>query len=357
MKILFLTRYPYEGASSRYRVHQYVPHLRALGVECHVSSFMNEAIYRATFSQGYRAEKSLGAAMAVLRRLAVLLRFKRYDLIYMQRELFPFGPPVVERLMKRLGAKLIFDYDDALFIHKPSKFLKLASRLRDAEKTYAIFEIVDCVLAGNNYLRDVASPYCRDARTFHVAEDINRIKQRPPQSNDGPFVIGWLGSRSTEKYLEIVREPLAEAMNAIPNSVLRIVGGGDFKADFPVEHWDWSLERELDALASFDLGIMPLPMEEWSLGKSGGKARTYMAAGVVPVCTAIGYNNELIEDGRTGVLVECVSDWKEALVQLAQRPDKRQAISDAARAHVERYFSVEKQAAELHQILREICRS
>jgi len=315
---------------------------------------MSPAMYRLTFQPGRASEKIVHAFVATLRRVAALARFRRYDVVFMQRELLPFGPPVLERILKAIGARLVFDYDDALFIFKPSKFNHLASFFRDPKKTYKIFALSDCVLAGNDYLRDIAKKYANDARTFHVAEDTNRIQMRPPHAGNGHLVLGWLGSKSTEKYLNLIKETLAEVCRKFPGAKLRIVGGGDFTADFPVEHMAWSLDGELEALRTFDIGLMPLPDEEWSLGKSGGKARTYMAAGVPPVCTAIGYNLELICDGKTGYLVRSVDEWQEALVKLAADPALRQRIGEAARRHIAENFSVEGQAEKLAEILRDV---
>lgn len=353
MRVLFLTRYPMAGASSRYRVFQYIPDLRRLGVECEVQSFMDERLYALTLSKGAQAEKIARTLHRSLVRLGRLLRHERYDVVYMQRELFPFAGPVMEKWLRARGAKLVFDYDDALFIKKPSKHNKLATLLRSAGKTVEIFKLVDLVIAGNDHLRDTAREHGAPAATLLVAEDAERVPPKPP--GEGPLVVGWLGSPSTEKYLEFIREPLTRFFAAQQGrAVMKIMGGGDFTADFPVEHLGWSLEGEIAALTDFDIGLMPLPQDEWSLGKSGGKARTYMAAGVVPVCQAIGYNLELIEHGRTGFLVTGADEWHDTLTRLAADPELRAAVSQAARAHVAEHFSIPGQAANMKALLEDV---
>ena len=109
-----------------------------------------------------------------------------------------------------------------------------------------------------------------------------------------------------------------------------------------------------DGSLSFDIGLMPLPLEEWSQGKSGGKARTYMAAGIVPVCTSIGYNQELIDSGRTGFLVESLSDWEDQLSLLIESPELRKKIGIAAREEVEERFSISGQAQKLKDVFDEV---
>jgi glycosyltransferase involved in cell wall biosynthesis len=352
LKVLFLTRYPYEGASSRYRVYQYLPALEALGVSCKACSFMDAEMYRLSFSPGNTLRKVWATLRASLRRVHDLRRYRDYDVVYMQRELFPFGPPVVERYLKKHGAVLCFDYDDALFIKKPSRYNPIATLFRSSRKTLDLFRLVDCVVAGNDWLRDSAAEYgAAHAVTVEVAEDTDRIPMHAPHTNDRPVTIGWLGSKSTVKYLHFIEPVLKEIAAEYPQARFEIMGGGEFTmAGVPWQLSDWSLDGELQALARFDIGLMPLPLEDWAKGKSGGKARTYMAAGVVPVCSAIGYNLELVRDGETGFLCSTPEEWRAALGRLIEQPDLRQRMAEAARADVEQRFSIQKQAQALKDL-------
>ena len=208
MKVLFLTKYPPAGASSRYRVFQYLPYLDAAGVDYRVQSFMSPAMYALAQRPGHALRKSLHAAAALARRLAALWRCGRYDLIFLQRECLPLGPPLMERLFRRWRIPTIFDYDDALFIVKPSTHNGFADGLRSGARTREILRLVDCVLAGNDWLRARAvDAGAAAARTLHVAEDLARCTRRPAHAG-AATTIGWLGSPSTEKYLDLLREPL-----------------------------------------------------------------------------------------------------------------------------------------------------
>lgn len=351
IRVLFLTRYPVEGASSRYRVYQYLDHLRSQGVECDVQSFMTTAFYHLGFSPGQTLRKAWETAKAVFARLRAIRRHGQYDIIYMQRELLPFGPPVLERWLKRKGAVLFFDYDDALFIGKPSRFNPVATLLRSPERVLEIFRLVDCVVAGNDWLRDEAIRHGATAVTVEVAEDTDRIPMRLAHGNDGPVIIGWLGSTSTVKYLHLIAPVLRSIAARYPDVRFEQMGGGDFHMEGVDWHSSpWSLTSELQALARYDIGLMPLPMEDWAKGKSGGKARTYMAAGVVPVCAAIGYNLELIADGRTGFLCSTEADWMSVLEQLVADAGLRQRVACAAREEVISRFSPAGQAMKLQQL-------
>jgi glycosyltransferase involved in cell wall biosynthesis len=68
------------------------------------------------------------------------------------------------------------------------------------------------------------------------------------------------------------------------------------------------------------------------------KVLEYLAAGAVVVASRIGQLPELVDDGRTGVLVE-PSDPRElasALLRLAGDPALRRRLSSAGRAEIER---------------------
>lgn len=352
-RILFLTRYPIEGASSRYRVFQYLPHLRARGIRFTVQSFMDTPMYQMSLSSGRTLEKGIATLRAVFRRLRALSHWRSYDILYLQRELLPFGPPLVERWLKRRGAVLFFDYDDALFINKPSRYNPIATFLRSPEKIREMFRLADCTVAGNDWLRDAARAEGGQAETVEVAEDTDRIPMREAHADDRPVTIGWLGSPSTVKYLRFIEPPLSRIAARHPDVKWKIMGGGDFVMyGVPWQLSDWSMDAELCALSDYDIGLMPLPDEDWAKGKSGGKARTYMAAGVVPVVASIGYNRELIRDGETGFLCRDEADWEDTLERLLADPDLRNRIAQAARADVEKRFSLPGQAEKLVKLFQ-----
>lgn len=356
MKVLFLPRYPYQGASSRYRVYQYLPALEQQGIKATTSPFMSEALYQLSLKPNNTIKKIILTLFATIKRLAILIFYKQYDIIYLQRELFPFGPPIIERLLKKLGCTIVFDYDDALFIHKDSGNSKLASHLRQADKTFELFIIANQVFAGNNYLRDIALKTGADAITFEVAEDTQRIKKRPSQNNEQDIIIGWLGSPSTAKYLKLIQKPLQNILDKYPNVKLHIMGASE---NFILENiiftpLTWSLNNEIKALQSFSIGLMPLPEEDWSKGKCGGKARTYMAAGIVPICSNIGYNQTLIKNKETGLLCNTLKEWEQQLILAIENPDLREKISINAREYVEENFDLKEQSIKMASLLHDL---
>lgn len=227
---------------------------------------------------------------------------------------------------------------------------------RSGDKTLELFRIVHCVVSGNNWLKDAAiKAGAEKAVTLEVAEDTDRIPMHAPHTNAKPVTIGWLGSPTTVKYLRLIEPVLQRLARKYPDIRWEIIGGSEF--NMPGVDWtlhNWTLDGELEALARFDIGLMPLPLEDWSLGKSGGKARTYMAAGVVPIVSAIGYNNELIRHGETGFLCKTEDDWERYLVRAIEDADLRQTIASEARKEVEDRFDPRSTAQKMAELLKEV---
>ena len=170
-----------------------------------------------------------------------------------------------------------------------------------------------------------------------------------------PLVVGWLGSTSTVKYLRLIEPVLRDIALRYPEVRFELMGGGEFAMEgVPWTLLPWSLQGEVDALQRWTIGLMPLPDETWAQGKSGGKARTYMAAGVVPVCTGIGYNLQLIEHGRTGMLCTTLDEWRLALDCVITDEAFRESLAVAARVSVRERFDPAATADRLRSILEAV---
>jgi glycosyltransferase involved in cell wall biosynthesis len=355
LKVLFLTKYPNAGASSRYRVFQYLPYLIARGHMCNVSSFYTDEDFSTIYQNGNLLFKLWMVVKGFIRRIGNVMSLYNYDLVYMQREALPFGPLWFEWVCKVWNKKMIFDYDDALFIFKASSSTPMSDKFKNPQRISRIFSKVDCVFAGNDYLRHQASQFCACAKTMCVAEDLSKITTRNAHVAEDKLVIGWLGSPSTEKYLEFIRKPLERIAGSHPDVELLIIGGGRFvSSKIKVRHEKWTLEGENKLLNEFAIGVMPLPNEEWSKGKSGGKARTYMASGVPAVCTDIGFNRTLIDNGKTGHLVSTNEQWYDSMSALLSSHELRQKISQTALDIVQEKYSLDVLAPVFEKYINEV---
>ena len=321
LKVIFLTKYPEKGASSRYRVYQYLDCFENLDFK--VQSLLSNQSFHLMYKKGGLFVKFYSALIDYFTRTIFLLRHLNADVIYMQREIFAFGPLWAEYLFKALGKKLILDLDDALFINKnnqnnPFKWDK-ASRVK------SIITKVDLVIAGNTWIRDESKKLgAKNAIHIDVAEKVQfeNIKRKTNQ----PLKAIWLGSPTTSKYLFFIEKPLKKIQDEIGLEIT-IVGGDPHQVfEFKSNYMPWSLENEKHYLSTSDIGLMPLPMENWSKGKCGGKARTYMASGVIPVVSNIGYNRDLIKHEKSGFLCNKGEDWFQYIKLLNENSELQNQI-------------------------------
>ena len=353
MRVLFLVQYPQQAPSPRYRVYQLVPWLESAGVECCVEPLIGESDYPTARSSGKYLSKSRMLAAGLVRRVSALLKARKYDLVYVLKGAFPYGPPVLEQLLRAASVPVIFDFDDAIHIHKTSCSHRLLDYLKSTRRVGQLAALATRVVVPNEYLAEFARQFNPSVTVVAEAEDTERLIPRPPHENREKVVIGWVGSSSTAKYLTLIQEALRTVCNRFPQVVLRVIGGKFDSDGVRTEVLNWQFEREVQQFHDLDIGIMPLPLEEWSKGKSGCKLRQYMAAGVPGVGTAIGYNLELVEHGRTGLLATTQEEWVECLSRLVESAELRNAIAAAARQDVEQRFALNVIGPQLEAAIRE----
>lgn len=330
-----LTRYGRLGASSRMRAYQYVPYLEASGFEVTVCPLLDDRYLQRRYLNGAVDAGLIGRAYA--RRLAEILGARRFDVVWIEKELFPWIPGPIEHLLLA-GIPYVVDYDDAIF-HTYDLHHRRAVRRSLGDKIAVLMREARLVIAGNEYL----AAYARTAgakcvAVLPTAVNLERYAERR-WVEEAPLTIGWIGSPTTTKYLQLVAPALAEACR--DNGRLVLIGAKQI--DLPGVNTtilSWSEATEASDMLTFDVGIMPLPDEPWARGKCGYKLIQYMACGLPVVASPVGVNKELVDDGVNGFLPTSLRCWSEALFALRRESGLRQAMGAAGRRKVEeRYCS------------------
>lgn len=355
LKVLCLAPYPVEGASARLRVLQFFPHLRAAGMEMAFRPFMDSRFFRGFYQPGRHLPKTLRLMALTLRRLGDVRRAAGYDVVFIQREALLFGPPVIETLIaRRLGKPVVFDFDDA--IHVPSispTYGRLAGLVKYPQKTPQNIRMSRAVIAGNRHLEAYARDLNSNVTLIPTVVDANLVRPaQREQRKTGPLVLGWMGTHSTYPYLQTLFPTLQEVAKQ-RDVLLRVIGAG-CKFVVPgvkVDDRPWSLKSETADLQSFDIGLYPMPEDEWSIGKSGFKAIEYMAVGIPALCAPVGATCDIIEEGAQGYLPATPAEWQQRLLQLIDDADLRHRLGKAGRRRVEEWYCLEHQAPRLQEVL------
>jgi glycosyltransferase involved in cell wall biosynthesis len=356
LKILFVTPYPIEGPSSRYRVWQYLPYLEKAGLHCRVSSLLNSQAFSIFYKKGHLLSKILILIKGFFKRLFLLPIVSTYDVVFIQKEAFPFGLPFFEKLIKLFNKNVIFDFDDAIYLPQTSEGNRIFQFLKSPNKARKVILSSKLTFAGNRILADYAKQF--NANVEIVPTTINTDFYVPKENSkiEGPVVIGWIGSQTTAPYLLEVEEPLNSIKERFSDKVkIVIIGGGTFRFQkLEAEYKPWKMKDELVELQNFDIGIMPLPDDDWTRGKCGFKALLYMSVGIPAVCSAVGVNREIISHEKNGFLIERETDWESVYARLIEDDELRKRTGKLARERIVDHYSLELWADKLIQLIKNI---
>lgn len=344
-KVLFIASHrPDRNPGQRFRFEQYFDHLRENGYDCHLSFIINANDDKVLYARGKYLHKALLGLKAALKRGSDALSGNRYDIIFIFREAFFTGSTLFEKLFARSRAKLIFDFDDAIWHFDVSEANKKLGFLKNPGKTAQIISRVDLVFAGNRYLADFARHY--NEHVVIIPTTIDTDLYIPGPFNQGREVcIGWSGSITTIRHFQIVVPALKKIREKYGDQVrFKVIGDGAYRnPELGIQGIAWSKDDELKELRAIDIGIMPLPDDEWSRGKCGLKGLQYMALEIATVMSPVGVNSEIIRDGENGMLASGEDEWVQKLSQLIDDQALRRRLGQAGRQTVLEGYSVHAQ--------------
>lgn len=350
MRILLLSRYGRLGASSRVRSLQYLPFFNQNGINVDVEPLFSDEYLKALYGgKSYWKEALAG----YWNRLKLFVNIRKYDFIWLEKEIFPFLPAGLERLLNMVGVPYVVDFDDALF-HRYDKHRSRFIRLILGRKIDAVMKHAALVIAGNEYLAERArSAGARRVEIVPTAVDVERYSIKHECSDQTP-VVGWIGSPSTSAYL-LSLKPVFELLKEQYD--VRFVAVGARQEDLvgvPIEARPWSEETEVQSIQAFDVGIMPLPNTPWEQGKCGYKLIQYMACGLPVVASPVGINEKIIKHGDSGFLADGIDEWREAIGQLLGDHNKRKQMGKKGRLHIESLYSMQMQAPRLLSLFKSV---
>lgn len=355
MKIIFFTKYARLGASSRYRAFQYLPSLAVAGIQPEVKPLFDDAYLARKYAIGRTPINEL--FRSYFRRLWATFVVPRGSVVYVEYELLPYFPALLEYLLVWRGCRFVVDYDDALFHQYDNHSNRWIRRLLGG-KIATVMRLARTVVAGNSYLAD----YARRAGASRVTViptviDLQRYPVPALTKRTGSITIVWIGSPSTSKYLLEIVPALAEVCKSGQVKV-RLIGSGNIDLPgVPVEHVPWCEDTEVEAMQSSDIGIMPLPDELWERGKCGFKLIQYMACGLPVVASPVGVNADIIEPGVNGFLASTHQEWVAAFQTLVSDSLLRERMGQAGRAKVEQNYCLQVTAPRLAKVLLNVTSS
>ncbi len=355
INILFVPSGTSRIAATRYRIYQYLPYLEKHNIRYKVFSIISDAttremIYSPVFKGLRKAVYYLRVVLdRIIRFLPVLFLARKYKIIFLQRTTLPFG---LERVLAKLNPNIVFDIDDAIFMPDKEE-AGLIARIKEYTKSKEVANILKVsrlVIVENEYIRNYAQKYCLNTMLIPGPIDAERFFFKE-KSGKEEVVIGWIGSPSTTVYLDMLKGVFAELVKSFGIKI-KLIGAGEYKLDgVEIINVPWVYDTEVAQLQSFDIGVMPMPDNEWTRGKLGCKMLQYMAVGVPAVVSYTPTNAEVVTDGVSGLLIKSEKEWVEKISRLIKDPVLRRKIGLEGRKTIEERFSVTVNAPKLKAAL------
>lgn len=344
IKMLVVCPHPEDMVpGQRLKYEQYFGYFRQNNIEVTVKPFMTVRFQNIVYKKGRFLEKVWWTIYGYWFRFLLLFSLRRYDVTYIFLWVTPFGPPFFEWLYCKLSKRVIYDIDDLVYLPGvKSDVNPIISGIKGKNKPLFLMRKADHVITCTPYLDNIVRQY--NQATTDISSTINTDKYRPKTDysiDQQKVILGWSGSVSTIKHLRVLEPVLRRLKEEGLSFKLLVMGDENFSLEgLEVEALAWKESYEVDVIKRFDIGLYPLPNEQWVFGKSGLKALQYMAAGIPTVATAIGTNFRIIKNDYNGFLVNNDEEWIACLKRLITDEALRRRIGSAGAEVVEKNFSI-----------------
>ena len=337
----------------RFRFEQWLQLLPQDSLRVSLHPLFDSNTYARLYSSGNFGAKVFATTKGLARRILDVVRSKKVDVVYLFREAFPLGPPVFDLYLER-RVPVVYDFDDAIFLGDTSEANSMITRLKMPQKIQKIIAGSTITTVGNEFLASYATNFSDSVRVLPTTIDIDKYRPSLDSSPRSLVRIGWSGSKTTSAHLDTIRPVLVRVLKELPVE-LYLIGDPAFRLPnsdrVTVKAWD--ARSEIREISSFDIGLMPLPDDDWSRGKCGLKALQYMALEVPPIVSPVGVNTQIVSSGDNGLVAGSEDEWLESIARLVEDESLRRKLGTAARETVIERYSGQQWAPIFLDTLRE----
>jgi|LakMenEpi03Aug12_release.lakeMendotaPanAssembly.Ray.scaffolds.fasta_scaffold192917_2 hypothetical protein len=356
MRLVFLTKYTFSGASSRYRSFLYFNYLTEnYGYNISHHSFFDDIyLYKLYNNERNNIFKLL--YLIFKRIFFVLFKLKQSDIVFIEYEIIPFFPPILEFYLKKRNIKYILDYDDAIF-HNYDSNRNILIKIFLKNKIPLISKSASAIITGSAYLSNYFSIYNQNifeiptSVPFEYYQNISNIKK-----DNSKTYIGWIGSKTTSPNVL----PISNLINKITelrDDIIFIFCGFDnnYKYIFneKVVFLDWNSKNEQYFLSKIDIGIMPLIDNDFNKGKCGFKLVQYMAVGIPTIATPFQSNID-IDNSNGNLFANNIIEWEKCIYQIVNQKENFKIVGVKNKKTIKEKYSVESNVFYIHKIIKSI---
>jgi len=271
-----------------------------------------------------------------LKRIPFYLYLPAADIIILQKKLVS---SIELKILRQKTKKLCFDFDDAIWTNHPSVLVtpKIQQKnARNQKRLKALVKNVDLVICGNAYLKRAVEQEAKETLILPTPIDTRKYQPKTLFKKKQKLIVGWIGTNTNLYFLEKIMPTILSLqdiqLKIISNQIPMVLPN-------EVVYEKWNASQEVKQVCSFDIGLMPLTDDAYTRGKCGFKILQYMACGVVPVASDVGFNREIITHGQDGFLVKNDNEWHH-YIDILKNPHIRSQMALKARQKVLENFDI-----------------
>jgi len=344
MKIAFIVPYPLGKApSQRFRFEQQLNNFKEKNIDYSFYSFLSDNGFDNLYKKGNYISKAFTIIFSFFKRILLMFSLGKYDYAFIHREASPIGPPIFEWIIaKVLKKKIIYDFDDAIWLSNTSNANKIVANIKWHHKVKSICKWSYKISCGNEYLGNFAKQFNSSVYIIPTTVDTDKKHNKSKDHNTKKIVIGWTGTHSTIKYLYKIEDLLAKLQKEKQFEFVVISNKKPTFKKLRFTYVEWNEISEIEDLLKFNIGIMPLENNKWAKGKCGFKAIQYMSLGIPAVVSDVGVNSKIVDNDFNGFLCNNDNDWKTAINELWAL-EKRIEFGKKAQIKIQELYSTESQ--------------
>lgn len=361
MKLIFITREGYSLAGARIRCYNFARELRERGVDAEILSFADNLGAKCGIF-----ERQMGITEKLrlnLRAMRILLK-KRNTFFYLQRFNYHFVAPYLANLFDK--NKTILDLDDWEMRENPRYYFGIYPSSKAHYLTCRIAKRSAFCIAASRYLEEFLLQF--NKKVYYIPSGVDTELFKPPlkNSDNKKIVFAWIGTFHKEEYIENIKFALdcfRELKRKYANIYFDIVGDGIYRdvLDAAINKFNepgiqlkgWIEPDNIPSyLADIHIGLLPMARNtKFNMAKSPAKLFEYMAMAKPTVSSRIGEAEIIVKDGENGFLAGGREEFTEKMRKLIEDSSLRVQMGAAARASVEREYSLKVLGRRLYNII------
>lgn len=350
MRILFFTKGDKTTSSSRWRVWFLAKRMKsAYGYDYDVIHGIRHSVWLPSLKR-----------LQALKKIRLALSDTRYAIVHIHKSLYPWDVIFLILFAKwRWHKQLIYDLDDAEWIHSP-------------RKTQALARAADTIIAGSHRIFEHIKQYNNSVILIPSVIDYDAYQRyRVTHAQSSPLTIGWIGmgkGHFLDGHFAMVRPALDQLAARGISFRFVIIGSQNYQplkdyfadASFPViyiDQLDWANPESIPQTIQqyeFAVGLAPISNTSFNKAKCAGKSIEYMACGVPVVASPTGENAKVIEHGETGFLATTTEEWLFAIETLLHDSALRKTLGEAGMRRVRDYYSYKAVLPRYHAIFQSL---